>query len=205
MAVDPITLSVIRGALDSICVEMDGTLSAAAFSPIIAEGCDYGNGLFQADGGVISQGTATLPYFTGLMQAVLKDTLKKIDINDISPGDIYITNDIYWGGSHLMDVRFLKPFFYKNELCAWVCDVGHWRDTGGSAAGGFNPGARDTFTEGLCIPPVKIYTKDKINNDLLKVILNNVRTPKDDYGDLMAQIKTLYIGESRVKNGLDAI
>src|SRR3989337_1735752 len=109
--VDPITLAVIRGALDSISLEMDNTLAAAAFSTSMAEGRDFGNGIFEAETGeVITQGSQSLPYFVGIMQFILQDALTRIDTNEIRPGDIFVTNDVYFGGSHIMDVRFFMPF-----------------------------------------------------------------------------------------------
>ncbi|MFC2013350.1 hydantoinase B/oxoprolinase family protein [Chloroflexota bacterium] len=199
MAVDPITLAVIRGAIDSIALEMDNTLASAAFSTSMAEGRDFGNGIFEAETGeVITQGSESLPYFVGVMQFVIQDALTKIDINDLCPGDIFITNDVYFGGSHLMDVRFFKPFFYDGKLSAWLENIGHWVDIGGNVPGGFNPLATEIFQEGLIIPPVKLYNDGKINKDILAFVMNNVRRPREDYGDLMSAIKTLHVCEDRL-------
>ncbi len=200
MSVDPITLAVIRGALDSIALEMDNTLATAAFSTSMAEGCDFGNGIFEGETGeVITQGSESLPYFVGIMQFILEDALTKIDVSGISPGDIFITNDVYYGGSHLMDVRLLLPFFYEGKLCAWLENIGHWVDIGGNVPGGFNPLATEIFQEGLIIPPVKIYNQGKINKDIVSFVMANVRRPREDYGDLMAGIKTLHVCEDRLK------
>jgi len=198
--VDPFKLAVIRGALDSISLEMDNTLAAAAFSTSMAEGRDFGNGIFEAETGeVISQGSESLPYFVGIMQFILQDALTKIDTDEIRPGDIFITNDVYFGGSHLMDVRFLMPFFYDGKLSAWLENIGHWVDIGGNVPGGFNPLATEIFQEGLVIPPVKLFSEGKINKDILSFIMANVRAPKEDYGDLMAAVKTLRVGEDRLR------
>jgi len=199
MPVDPITLAVIRGALDSLALEMDNTLATAAFSTSMAEGRDFGNGIFEAETGeVITQGSESLPYFVGVMQFIVEDALTKIDTNEIYPGDIFITNDVYFGGSHLMDIRFLMPFFYEGKLCAWLENIGHWVDIGGNVPGGFNPLATEIFQEGLIIPPVKIYNQGKINKDILSFVMTNVRRPREDYGDLMAAVKTLHVGEDRL-------
>jgi N-methylhydantoinase B len=199
MSVDPITLAVIRGALDSIALEMDNTLATAAFSTSMAEGRDFGNGIFEGETGeVITQGSESLPYFVGIMQFILEDALTKIDVSEISPGDIFITNDVYFGGSHLMDVRFFMPFFYEDKLCAWLENIGHWVDIGGNVPGGFNPHAMEIYQEGLIIPPVKIYNRGKLNKDILSFVMANVRRPREDYGDLMAGIKTLHVCEDRL-------
>jgi N-methylhydantoinase B len=198
--VDPITLAVIRGALDSISLEMDNTLAAAAFSTSMAEGRDFGNGIFEAGSGeVITQGAESLPYFVGIMQFILQDALKRIDVSEIRPGDIFITNDVYFGGSHLMDVRFLMPFFHDGKLSAWLENIGHWVDIGGNVPGGFNPLATEIYQEGLVIPPVKLFSEGKLNKDIVSFIMANVRTEKEDYGDLMAAVKTLRVGEDRLR------
>ncbi len=198
--VDPITLAVIRGSLDSISLEMDNTLAAAAFSTSMAEGRDFGNGIFEAETGeVITQGSESLPYFVGIMQFILQDALTRIDTNGIRPGDIFITNDVYFGGSHLMDVRFLMPFFYDGKLSAWLENIGHWVDIGGNVPGGFNPLATEIFQEGLVIPPIKLFSEGTVNKDIVSFIMANVRTAKEDYGDLMAAVKTLRVGEDRLR------
>jgi N-methylhydantoinase B len=204
MTVDPIKLAVIRGALDSIALEMDNTLAAAAFSTSMAEGRDFGNGIFEPETGeVVTQGSQSLPYFVGIMQFILEDVLGKISKESIQPGDIFITNDVYFGGSHLMDIRFIMPFFYEGRLSAWLENIGHWVDIGGNVPGGFNPLAVEIFQEGLIIPPVKIFSKGEINKDILSFVMSNVRRPREDYGDLMAAIKTLHVGEARLRSLFD--
>jgi len=198
MSVDVVTLAVIRGALETVALEMDNTLPRAAFSTAIAEGRDYADGIYSKTGEVIVQGRESLPMFIGAMQFSLQKSLEQIDTNDLSPGDIFIVNDVYLGGSHLPDVKLFQPYFYKDELCAFLATCGHWLDIGGNVPGGMNPYAREIFQEGLRIPPVKIYSGGKINKDVLSMIMSNVRTPREDYGDLMAQIKALHVGETRL-------
>lgn len=204
MSVDVVTLAVVRGALDTVALEMDSTLTAAAFSMIIAEGRDYANGIYHAKTGeVIAQGKEGLPTFMGVMQFSLQKSLEEIDVNDLGPGDIYIVNDVYVGGTHLPDVRLFKPYFYKDRLYLFLSNTGHWWDIGGGVAGGMNPYATEIFQEGLRIPPVKLYNRGKLDQDIVSLIMRNVRTPREDYGDLMAQVKALRVGENRLNELFD--
>lgn len=198
MPVDVTTLAVIRGALETIALEMDNTLPMAAFSTSIAEGCDYADGIYTKTGEVVVQGQESLPMFMAMQQYSLQKSLEIVDINEISPGDIYVVNDVYVGGCHLMDVRLFQPFYFEDELCLFLSNVGHWLDIGGNVAGGYNPQATEIFQEGLRIPPVKVYSQGKLNKDIVSMITRNVRTPKEAHGDLMAQIKAIHVGESRL-------
>src|SRR5690242_20872984 len=91
------------------------------------------------------------------------------------PEDVYILNDPYLGGTHLMDVKFVKPFFYKGEVFAWLANTGHWPDTGGMVPGGFSAHATESEQEGLRLPPVKLYKKDVLDQEILSIILSNIR------------------------------
>ena len=147
MSVDVVTLAVIRGALDAIASEMDNTLVTAAFSTSIAEGRDLANGIYHAETGeVIAQGMESMPSFAGTMQFALQAALKEIDTDNLSPGDIFVANNIYWGGTHLMDVRLFKPFFYENKIRAWISNTGHWQDIGGSESRWFQPGCQRDYS-----------------------------------------------------------
>src|SRR5436305_863729 len=123
-ALDPITLAVIQNGLQQVCNEMDLAFVRAAFSPVISEALDRSDGIYAAeDGALIAQGELGLPVFVGTMQfstrAVI-DRVKSHYAGKVDPGDVFIVNDPYLGGTHLMDVRFVKPFFYQGELFAWL-------------------------------------------------------------------------------------
>ena len=160
MTLDAITLSVIQAALQQACDEMDLTFSRAAFSPVIAEANDRSDGIYSArDGSLIAQGSQGLPVFVGVMQYSTRTIIEMIAEGRClppEPGDIYIVNDPYLGGTHLMDVRFVKPFFYKGRLFAWLSNTGHWPDIGGMVPGGFSANATEVEQEGLRLPPVKL-------------------------------------------------
>src|SRR5260370_8095868 len=109
---------------------MDLAFVCSAFSPVISEGMDRSDGIYDGvDGSLIAQGELGLPVFVGTMQfstrAVI-DRVKSHYAGKVDPGDVFIVNDPYLGGTHLMDVRFVKPFFYKGELFAWLAHPPHW-------------------------------------------------------------------------------
>ena len=140
--IDPVTLSVIQNGLTQVCNEMDLAFVRSAFSPVISEALDRSDGIYHRDtGALIAQGDLGLPVFVGTMQfgtqAVIERAL------DLVPGDVYIVNDPYLGGTHLMDVRFARPFFYRGELLCWLANTGHWPDTGGAVPGGFSASATE--------------------------------------------------------------
>ena len=108
-------LAIFAGAIEQICSEMDTALERCAFSPIISEAVDRASGIYSAlDGGVIAQGHRGLPIFAGCMQYSVKAFLEEVD--DARPGDVYMLNDPYRGGTHLMDVRLITPFHMEGEL-----------------------------------------------------------------------------------------
>jgi N-methylhydantoinase B len=202
VAIDPVTLTVIEKGLQQVCTEMDLVHEKTSFSPIISEGYDRANGIYhREDGRMIAQGELGLPIFLGQL-AVTTNTVIQTR-NDLADGDIIVMNDPYLGGSHLMDVRMVRPFFYKGRLWAYLSNVGHWRDTGGSVPGGFATRSTEIHQEGLRIPPIKLVEAGRIVDDVLQLILNNIRVPNDSLGDVKAQIAALGAGAKRLTALLD--
>lgn len=198
--VDPITLSVMRGAFEQVAEEMDVALAASAFSPIIADAWDRASGVFHPETGeVIAQGTTSLPIFIVVMQHTVQNVLARHKASTMREGDMFIVNDPYAGGTHTMDVKFVRPVFHEGKLAAFVANTGHWPDVGGMAPGGFTPSATDVYQEGLRLPPVKICSEGVINQDLVDVMLLNMRVPRDRKGDMAAQIGALEVGAKRIK------
>ncbi|MFB6310321.1 MAG: hydantoinase B/oxoprolinase family protein [Salinirussus sp.] len=195
--IDPVTLSVVRGRFEQIVSEMDTALVRSAFSPIIAEANDMTNGLFRADGRTIVQGDLGLPIFTGNMEYTV-DAVATAFEGDICPGDVFITNDPYIGGTHLMDIKLIKPYFHDGEFLTFIATTGHWTDIGGSVPGGFSGETTDIYQEGVRIPPLKLEAGGERNDDLLELIFTNVRRPGDIEGDFKAQLNALSVGEERL-------
>ena len=199
---DPITLAVIQNGLIQVCNEMDQAFVRAAFSPVISEGLDRSDGIYHREtGDLIAQGDLGLPIFVGTMQFGTRAVIERA--RDLRPGDMYVVNDPYLGGTHLMDVRFVKPFFYKGEMFAWLANTGHWPDTGGAVPGGFSATATEIEQEGLRLPPVKLFKQGKMDEEILSIILSNIRLADQRIGDIKAQAAALTIGERRLTVLLD--
>jgi N-methylhydantoinase B len=198
---DPITLAVIQSGLQQVCNEMDLAFCRSAFSPVISEAMDRSDGIYAAeDGALIAQGELGLPVFVGTMQDSSRAVIERIRENGwtADPGDVFIVNDPYLGGTHLMDVRFVKPFFHNGKLWAWLANTGHWPDIGGMVPGGFSANATEVEQEGLRLPPVKLYKKGALDREILSIILSNIRIADQRIGDIKAQGAALETGEKRL-------
>ena len=199
---DPITLTVIQSGLQQVCNEMDLAFVRSAFSPVISEALDRSDGIYHKDNGeLIAQGELGLPVFVGTMQFGTRCVIERA--KDLKEGDVYIVNDPYLGGTHLMDVRFVKPFFYEGELFAWLANTGHWPDTGGSVPGGFSANATEVEQEGLRLPPVKLYKAGVMDEEILSIVLSNIRIADQRIGDIKAQAAALSSGQKRFTELID--
>ena len=199
---DPVTLAVIQSGLQQVCNEMDLAFVRAAFSPVISEALDRSDGIYAADDGrLIAQGELGLPVFVGTMQYSTKAVIERA--KNIRPGDIFIANDPYLGGTHLMDVRFTMPYFHNGKLFCWLANTGHWPDTGGMVPGGFSANATEVEQEGLRLPPVKLFKEGKMDQELLSIILSNIRISGERIGDIKAQAAALKVGARRLDALLD--
>lgn len=200
--IDPVTLAVIQNGLRQIASEMDLVHEKTSFSPVISEAFDRSNGIYHRDTGeVIAQGEMGLPIFVGVMQFTTQAVIERR--RDLEPGDIIIVNDPYLGGTHLMDVKMVKPFYYKGKLWCYLSNTGHWPDTGGMVPGGFATKATEIQQEGLRIPPVKLYRRGEMVQDIVDMILTNIRVPEERIGDIKAQVGALTVGERRLTELLD--
>ncbi|MCW0001529.1 hydantoinase B/oxoprolinase family protein [Pararhizobium sp. YC-54] len=207
MSIDPITLTVIQAGLQQVCDEMDMTFSRAAFSPVIAEANDRSDGIYSSeDGSLIAQGANGLPVFVGTMQYSTRTLIEMIAANKVAspvPGDIYIVNDPYLGGTHLMDVRFAMPVYRDGQIFCWLSNTGHWPDTGGAVPGGFSASATSVEQEGLRLPPVRLFKQGQLDAEIYSIICSNIRVSEQRIGDVKAQASALLIGEERLSRILD--
>ncbi len=207
MSLDPITMSVIQAGLQQVCDEMDLSFSRAAFSPVIAEANDRSDGIYAADdGSLIAQGIGGLPVFVGTMQYSTRTLIEMIAAGTVAapqPDDIYIVNDPYLGGTHLMDVRFARPFYRNGEIYCWLSNTGHWPDTGGSVPGGFSASATAVEQEGLRLPPVRLFKQGELDREIYAIICSNIRVADQRIGDVKAQAAALMVGENRLNALLD--
>lgn len=204
MGLDPTTLAVVRGALERVAAEMDSTLVRSAFSPVISEGQDRASGIYHpTTGEVIVQGEEGLPNFVGAMQFTVQALVGRMSGEEMRPGDIFIVNDPYVGGTHLMDVKLIAPYFHRGEHFAYLANTGHWIDIGGRNPGGYVIDATEYYQEGIRIPPVRLFGEGKLDRSLFDLIMSNLRLPGEVYGDMMAQVNALHVGRERLDEVLD--
>lgn len=202
---DSIEISIFKNIFQSVSDEMGKILQLSALSPNIRERMDFSCALFTGDGESFSFGSH-IPVHLGAMPLSVNEVLK---ITTPESGDTIMLNDPYRGGTHLPDITMISPVYFKGKPEFYVANRAHHSDVGGMQAGSM-PLASQIFQEGLIIPPVKIVRKNKLNMDILDMLLANVRTPKERRGDIFAQIAANKRGSQRItefveKYGLNKI
>ena len=144
--IDPITLAVVQGMLESTQREMTLTIEKTSRSSVFNIARDYSNALFLGTGEMILQGQ-DIPIHLGSLMPALR-TVAAYFGDDIHPGDVFYHNDPAWGGSHIIDCCMYKPVFYQDELVFWTVSKGHVTDIGGPVPAGYNPEAKEIYAEG---------------------------------------------------------
>jgi N-methylhydantoinase B len=190
--IDPVTFSVVGGALFSICEEMDLTLRNSSLSPIINVGKDFSCALFTADGRLFAQ-ACNCPGHVGSMHFAVFACFERFGAAGIRDGDAFMLNDPYRGGTHLPDITIITPIFDGDELIAFAGNRAHHSDVGGSVPGSF-PISTEIFEEGLRIPPVRCRDQGRRVDAIFELVLANVRTPREVEGDLDAQLAANHAG-----------
>lgn len=203
--IDPVTLAVLQGRLEQIADEMDALLFRSAFNPTIAEAHDAAHGLYDAaTGATLVQGKSGLPIFVAAMAFAVRAVIEHVQTSEPArDGDIFLFNDPYLGGTHLSDVRLVRPFFWDGQLFCWLASVGHWHDVGGAVPGNYNPSATDCFQEGFVVPPIRLVEGGRLRKDLVALLEANSRTPLSARGDLEGQLAALDLGARRLRELLD--
>ncbi|WP_024586592.1 hydantoinase B/oxoprolinase family protein [Aliihoeflea sp. 2WW] len=198
--IDPVLLAILKGRLEQIADEMDATLFRSAFNPIIAEAHDASHGIYDAKtGDTLVQGKSGLPIFVGVMAFAVKAVIEKAaKSGGPQDGDVWIFNDPYAGGTHLSDFRLVRPLFRNGEVFCYLASVGHWHDVGGNVPGNYNPVATESFQEGMLIPPVKLFDRGELRQDVIDILSSNSRLPNSLFGDLNGQINALDLGVKRM-------
>jgi N-methylhydantoinase B len=197
--IDPITLTVIWNSLISIADEMSGALRRTAFSEAVREGEDFSTGIFDPLARLTAQGNNT-PGHLGAMPYVVKNVLDYVPFEQLDPGDAILTNDSYLGGGHYPDFYMVMPVFEDRELLGYVVNTAHHVDVGGASPGSQTvQGVTEAFQEGIRILPVKLIRKGEFDEDLLRLILGNVRIPEKVRGDLRAQRNANHVGAERLR------
>lgn len=191
---DPITLEIVKNALEALADEMALVVLRCAYSPIVRDSMDYSTAICDRLGRVIAQGL-TNPIHLGSFPRVMAHLLERHK-GDISEGDGFLVNDPYdAGGMHLPDIYFIKPVFATGRLAGFAAILVHHTDLGGMAAGSMAIHAVELFQEGLRIPLVKLYDKGRRNDAVEAFLKANSRVPQEVMGDLRAQISATEAGE----------
>ena len=196
MVTNAVQLSVFNSLLASIAEEMGAVLIRSSLSPNIRERRDLSCAVFDAEGNLVAQ-AAHIPVHLGAMPASVAAVQS---LAPFAPGDLMILNDPYLGGSHLPDVTMVSPVFSDarpRRLIGYVASRAHQSDIGGMAPGSM-PLAGELIQEGLIIPPVRLYRRGRLNEDVLALVLRNVRTPVERRGDFDAQVSAQRTGERRL-------
>lgn len=199
--VDPITLAVVRGALETAQREMTLTLEKTGRSSVFNLAHDYSNALFDHCPEMILQGQ-DIPIHLGSLIPAMKCVAEYFG-DDIHEGDVFYHNDPAYMGSHILDCCMYKPVFYKGELVFWAVCKGHLTDIGGPVPAGYNPDATEIYAEGLRIPPVRLWDKGERREDVINLLLTNMRARRDQEGDLNAQYGACRVGERNMIALLD--
>ena len=184
-AADPATFEIVKNSFYKIAEEMRIVLCKTAYSPILKSAGDFSCGVFDARGDMVAQGP-DLPIHLGSMPDAVRAVVSAF-AGDVHPGDVFIHNDPYQGGSHLPDINVVRPAFSAGRLLGYACLRAHWPDVGSATPGSYGA-VTEIYGEGLRLPPLRLISKGVLNADLEKVILANVRTPDERKGDLGAQL-----------------
>jgi N-methylhydantoinase B len=192
---DPITVAVLQNRLNAIAEEMGEAMLRTAYSQILNSSRDFSIALIDARCRLVAQADH-IPVHVGAMSWAAKAVAARFP--DPAPGDIYVLNDPYRGGSHLPDLTVFVPVFADGALMFWSVNRAHHSDIGGATHGAYNPAATEIWHEGLRLPPMRLTENGVLREDLLEMLALNVRHPRDFRGDLAAQIGSVKLGERRL-------
>jgi N-methylhydantoinase B len=195
---DPVTYDIIQNALEAVADEMFAAQRKTSMSAIIYEVLDLGTGICDAKGEIASSG-AGIPAFVGVLDKAVKRIIEKHPAETIKPGDLFASNDPYWGGvTHLNDMILAMPIFSDGRIVAWTANIAHWNDVGGNVPGSMSSEATSIFQEGIRIPAVKLIDAGVPNQAVFDILYVNTRLPDYLRGDLWAGIAGVRIGERRI-------
>ena len=198
-SIDPITLEIQWQRLISLMDEIDDATVRTSFSTIVGESRDFACILVNQDGYSVCQSSFSPPDFCVILPRTTRHILTRIPKESLVEGDVLVTNDAWLGAGHLPDYVVITPVFWKGEVVAFVGTIAHLADTGG------HPGdieSYDVFSEGLRLPPCKLYEGGEPNALVFDVIEGNCRVPDLVLGDLRAIVGTHRLGANRVREFL---
>ena len=208
--VDPITFEVLRNAFAAVCNEMALVVAKTAYSTPVNEGRDFAGTVYDRHGKLVGQGEMDQPVFVGLTHLTVPEVIRAVGLESMEPGDIYAINDPYVASTHCNDIHLIRPVFFERQLVGFTSSTAHWSDVGGMVAGSLNYAARTHFEEGMRIPAITLYKRGVRNDDVVSLLLANMRQSWERLGDLNAQVAAVTVGDDRLqalirKHGLETV
>jgi N-methylhydantoinase B len=193
---DAVTREVISGKLLATVDEMAIVLARASMSPVIYEVLDFACGICDRRGDLVAQ-TNGITVFTGTFSHQVRFIIERYAA-DMAPGDTFLTNDPFEGGTHACDFAVVRPIFVQGDIIAYSIAIAHLLDVGGAVAGSLPPNATSIFQEGLRLSGVRLTRDDRIVDDLVRIVTENVRLPSLVLGDINAELAAVRIAERRI-------
>ena len=198
---DPVTFEVLKNAFATSVNLMSEQILRTCYSFVIYSR-DFSSALCDAEGNTVMQGDQDIAVHVGTLHFQCQAVIREFG-DDIHEGDVFAVNDPYAGGTHMNDVSFIRPIFHDGELLAFAQNKGHWADAGGSVPGSFDVSAKDFYSEGLRITPVRIWTRGLFLEDVAKLMAANTRSPEIVMGDLKAQAEATAVCEREIHRLVD--
>jgi len=195
--VDAVTREVIAGRLQATVDEMAIVLARASMSPVIYEVLDFACGVCDRRGDLVAQ-TNGITVFTGTFSQQVRFIIERF-AREMAPGDTFLTNDPFEGGTHACDFAIVRPIFVDGTIIAYGIAIAHLLDVGGAVAGSLPPNATSVFQEGLRLSGVRLTREDRLVGDVIRIITENVRLPHLVLGDVNAELAAVRIAEQRIQ------
>lgn len=203
MSIDHVTYEVVRNALIMTAIEMKSVAMRTSYSTVWREAGDLSCAVLNSKADSIAQGPADLPVHLATMPFSVRGALEKLGDDRLEPGDVLFHNDPAYGNNHLPDTIMIKPVFHRRTIVAYVATRGHWTDIGGQSPGSYSASNTELIQEGLRIPPVKLFRRGRLNEEIVSLILANVREERLRRGDIRAQYASCIAGEKQLLRLVD--
>ena len=193
---EAITHEVLTGKILATVDEMAIVLARASMSPVVYEVLDFACGICERRGELVAQ-TNGITIFTGTFSQQVLFIQNRFGL-DMAPGDTFLTNDPFEGGTHACDFAIIRPIFHDGAIIAYAIAVAHLLDVGGAVAGSLPPNANSVFQEGLRLSGVRLTRNDRLIDDIARIVVENVRLPRLALGDINAELAAVRIAERRL-------
>ena len=198
-AADPIFLEVFWTRVRSVADEAAKLIIRTSFSTLSTEANDFAVVITDSQGRALAENSGSIPSFIGTLPRTVRAAMSVIGVNEMRPGDIYITNNPWIGTGHLNDVCLVKPIFHLDKLIGFAATAGHVPDIGGKIR---SVDARELYEEGFHIPIMRFLSEGKPDDSLITLIRTNVRTPEQTVGDIWSQVGAVELVADRLSDVL---